>query len=193
MLSHLISQKINGEPYLQSKILLYVLGSPSAIIMGPLIKSITEEKEKHPEKNPDEMTAWRYTSNLRILEKNADRFPDSLRPLSSYELYLCKLDSEWENVDTITKKFAKNTLDIKKAERLNDFLDEFNFRHAATHSSRAILEQFDLFIEWSNTAQAEPPSWVSSINKRIWVNSALLYALKFKFKKNNDKIILLNP
>jgi hypothetical protein len=114
----LINTHLNGFAPLQNKILMYCLGSPSAIAMAPVLAIVEEKKQELNARPLDQITAWRfYKPNKKISTKISMRRHTFTSYVITCELEVAKLtDSKMTNAEDNYIYASKRMFEKKQFE-----------------------------------------------------------------------------
>jgi hypothetical protein len=115
----LINTYLNGLAPIQNKILMYCLGSPSAIAMAPVLAIVEEKKHELKNTRPlDQITAWRfYKPNQTVAKRNSMRRHTFTSYVIIFELEVSKLsDSKMPNAEENYKYASKRLVEKKQIE-----------------------------------------------------------------------------
>ena len=115
----LINTYLNGLAPIQNKILMYCLGSPSAIAMVPVVAIVEEKRKELKETRPlDQMTAWRfYKPDKKVSNKISMRRHTFTSYVIIFELEVAKLtDSKMPNAEANYMYASKRLVEKKQIE-----------------------------------------------------------------------------
>lgn len=134
-----VLKKLTSFPHLLSKVMTYYysFGTPSTIAIRDLVNETNLFKSKHPDKNPDEMTAWRYY--YKNLDMSYYGYLSNKRQLFYFELDYCKVNSEWNEFYTPLLNTALEwCLRERKKKELHRFIKTYYTYDGGTPSARCI-------------------------------------------------------
>ena len=116
----LINTHLNGLAPIQNKILMYCLGSPSAIAMAPVLAIVEEKRHELKDTRPlDQITAWRFYKppNKKISNKISMRRHTFTSYVIIFELEVAKLtDSIMPNAEGNYIYASKRMVEKKQIE-----------------------------------------------------------------------------
>lgn len=141
LISFDLLNKLNGFPHLQTKIIIYYysFGTPSTKAIRHVINETNLYKNKHPDKNPDEMTTWRYYYRNKELYFYGFAPRNHISKLAFFELDYYKINSEWCEFHTPALNVALEwCLQERKKIELHRFIKSYYTQDACTPSSKCI-------------------------------------------------------